>query len=68
MILSLVHFSLGRSVYVNQAFCYISNITWPFPESLLLVHFDCDTVNLSLVKHPFQRIYGSLLDKKFVTS
>jgi len=66
MVLSLVHFALGRSVYVNQAFCCISNISWPFPERLLLVHLDCDTVNLSLVKHPFQRICGSLLDKKFV--
>ncbi len=61
---SLIHLALGRSIDVNQACCFISNITRPRPEWFLLVQVDSrDASNLHLFKHLFQRIYRCFLNK-----
>ena len=61
---SLIHLALGRFINVNQACCFISNITRPRPEWFLLVQVDSrDASNLHLVKHLFQRIYRCFLNK-----
>ena len=64
---SLIHLALCRPLQVDQACCFISDITWPCPEWFLLVQvFSHYASNFHSLKHTLKCIFWCVINKVFL--